>query len=157
LRKLNRTPEEKVALHEYLSRYPTGGMARRATIHLNALGDYSYRNHHLGARTVTTEKIRFQPLSAELSPASEESLRVIGSVIQNMPDVTLQIVFFQKNNRSLAQKRALAIKYFIQSEFPGIGSGRIGVSWFGEPQVISIKKKKRRIEESASFFTSVKQ
>lgn len=157
MRKLDRTPEEQVALHEYLARYPTGAMARRATTYLNALGDYTYRNHHLGGRTVTTEKIWFEPLSAKLSAASEESLNVIGSVVQNMQDGTLQIVFYQKNNQVLARNRALAIKHYIQKEFPRIGSQRIGVSWFGEPHVITVKKKKRKIDESASFFISVRR
>lgn len=156
LRRLGRTPEEKVALHEYLARYPTGAMARRATAHLNAIGDFTYRNHHLGARTATIEKIWFVPLTAELSPASEDSLDLIGSVIKNMQNGTLQVVFYQKNNPVLAKKRAVAIKRYLEKEFPGLGRRGIGVSWFGEPQVITVEKKKQKIDESASFFTSMR-
>ena len=66
MKRLGRTPEEKLAWHEYLSIYPSGAMARRATANLNYLSDFAYRNHKLGPRTITTEKIYFEPFSPKL-------------------------------------------------------------------------------------------
>lgn len=157
LRKLGRTPEERVALHQYLALYPSGAMARRATVHLNGLDDFTYRNHHLGARTITLEKIWFEPLSAKLNGASNDSLRVIGNITKNMEGADLQIVCFQKNNLQLAKQRARAIKGYLLEEFPEITPNRIGISWFAEPQVIEIKNKKKKVEESVSFFTTARK
>jgi len=127
-------------------------MARRAVDHLNQLNDFSYRNHQLGARTVTTEKIWFEPLSATLSKASSESLTVIGAIAENSKAGTLQIVAFQKNNKELAHRRALAVKHFLLDNFSGLKPGRIGVSWFAEPEQLVVNRKKLVIDESMSFF-----
>ncbi len=152
LKKLDRSPEELQAWQAYLSLYPSGAMARRATVHLNSLQDFSYRNHTLGARTITIEKIWFKPFSSVLSDASHESLRVIGAIAENTSKGKLQIVAYQKNNRELARSKALAIKNFLLEEFPAIPSERIGISWFAEPEVIQAGKMQLKIDESVSFF-----
>lgn len=152
LKKLGRTPEEKRGWHDYLASYPTGALARRATDNLNALGDFSFRNHHLGARTVTIEKIWFEPVTNRIDSASKESLQLIGSVLKNRPRGTLQVIAFQKKNKELAKIKATAIKRYILKEYPEISPKRIGISWFDQPQTIVINKKKRKIDESISFF-----
>jgi len=156
MKRLGRTPEEKLAWHEYLSLYPSGAMARRATANLNYLGDFAYRNHKLGPRTITLEKIYFEPFNATLSEASVESLNLVGGVFEKMKKGKLQIVTYQKNNKALAQKRAGAIKEYLIEEFSGLSAKRIGISWFAEPETITIRKKKLKIEESVSFFITQK-
>jgi tetratricopeptide (TPR) repeat protein len=156
MKRLGRTPEEKLAWHEYLSIYPSGAMARRATANLNYLGDFAYRNHTLGPRTITTEKIYFEPFSSKLSEASIESLNLVGGVVEKMNKGKLQIVSYQKKNKTLAQKRAGAIKKYLTEEFSGLSPQRIGISWFSEPQTLTIGKKKLKIDESVSFFITQK-
>lgn len=151
-----RTPEEQVAWLEYLSLYPSGKKARKATDHLNASRDFTFRNHTLGRRTVTTEKIYFEPLSAIISRASYESLDLVGGIFQNMDRGKLQVVVYQKNNKQLARDRAMAIKQYLVNEFPDITPADVGASWFSTPQKIKIKKKTVMIDESVSFFISTR-
>ncbi|WP_163337365.1 tetratricopeptide repeat protein [Desulfopila sp. IMCC35008] len=156
LKRLGRTPEEKIGWLEYLDYYPSGHMARRAVDHLNYLGDFSYRNHRLGPRTVTLEKIYFEPFSDRLSGNSVESLNLVGGIAEKMKKGKLQILVYQKNNKKLAKARATAIRQYLIEEFPGLPLKRIGISWFDSPQSFKIKKKKMKIEESVSFFISEK-
>lgn len=156
LHQLGRSPEERRGWLEYLSRYPSGAMALQATDYLNMLGDFTFRNHRLGARTVTTEKIWFEPFSSILDASSHESLNVIGSIFENLDTGTLQIVVYQKNNKDLAREKAQAIKRYLVDEFPSIKPNKIGVSWFSEPHKVTIKKKNLTIDESVSFFVTAK-
>lgn len=156
LNKLGRTPEERLAWLDYLNYYPSGDKALRATDYLNATREYSFKNHTLGKTTVTIEKIWFVPFESELDESSYESLLVIGNVFSDMKKGVLQIIVYQKNNKELARKRAIAIKNFLRAEFPSISSKRIGVSWFAEPQKTTIRGKKLTIDESVSFFVTKK-
>lgn len=156
LHRQGKTAEEKEAWIDYLSLYPTGGMAIRATEFLNAAGNYNFRNHTLGVRTVTTEKIRFLPLSSELADSSHESLMVLGTVFSHMGKGTLQVVTYQNKNKELAHARAVTIKKYLLTNIPSISSKQIGISWFAEPQKLTVKKKRRKIDESVSFFVTMK-
>lgn len=151
---LNRTPEERVAWLDYLELYPSGSKGRRAADYLNMAGNYNFRNQTLGSTTVTVEKIRFVPFAAALAEASDESLLLIGEVFQDMDKGTLQIVVYQKNNKELAKKRAIAVKQFLNSELPSLKTREIGVSWFAEPQQLTIKGKKLSVDEAVSFFVT---
>jgi tetratricopeptide (TPR) repeat protein len=152
---LGRTPEERIAWLDYLEQYPSGPKARRAADYLNMAGDFNFRNQTLGATTVTVEKIRFVPFTADLAEASYASLSLIGEVYQDMSkENTLQIVVFQKNNKELAKKRALSIKQFLYLEFPQIDNRPIGVSWFAEPQQLIIRDRNLLIDEAVSFFVT---
>jgi tetratricopeptide (TPR) repeat protein len=148
---LERTPEEKRAWREYLDLYPAGGLARKAANHLNLLGDFSYRNHTLGARTLTLKKITFEPFGAKLDPLSHPSLKLVGAVASNMGEGTLQVVAYQKNNRQLARKRAVSIRDYLLSEYPDL-DGRIGISWFAVPEEFTLAGRKLGLDESVRFF-----
>ncbi|NNK94890.1 MAG: hypothetical protein HKP41_11120, partial [Desulfobacterales bacterium] len=60
----------------------------------------------------------------------------------------------QKNNKELAKKRAIAVKQFLNSELPSLKTREIGVSWFAEPQQLTIKGKKLSVDEAVSFFVT---
>ena len=149
---LGRTPEEKLAWLEYMSLYPSGGLARRATDHLNMLSNFSYRNHTLAARTITLTKINFKPFKAKLDSSSYPSLKLVGATVSNMDKGTLQVVVYQKNNKTLARKRAVSIKKYLQETFPDLRGKRIGISWFSEAEKFKIAGKKLRSDESVRFF-----
>lgn len=152
LKALGRTPEERTAWLEYLALYPAGNLARRATDHLNVLGDFSYRNHTLGARTLTLQRIAFKPFAAELDPSSHPSLKLVGATAVNMGGGTLQVAVFQKNNTDLARARAVGIKKYLQNQFPDLRGDRIGISWFGVPEEFALAGRKLRADESVRFF-----
>lgn len=156
LNNLGRTPEERIAWLDYLNQHPAGEKARQATDYLNAVRDYNFRNHTLGKHTITIEKIRFVPFGSELVYSSYDSLYLVGEVFETLKRGSLQIVVYQKNNKELARKRAIAIKQFLVDEFPSISKKRIGISWFKEPQKKTIRGKKLTIDESVSFFVTKK-
>jgi len=151
---LDRTPEERIAWLDYLYQYPAGAKALRATDYLNMAGDFSFRNQTLGSTTVTVEKIRFVPFTATLAGASYESLYLIGELFEDMGMGTLQVVVYQKNNAELAKERAIAIKQFLHSEFSSLKTRQIGVSWFADPQKLTIGGKTLSIDEAVSFFVT---
>jgi len=155
LTKLSRKPEALEGWQGYLSCYPSGAMTRQAVVHLNNLGDFSFRNHSLRTRTVTIEKIYFQPFSARLARESYPSLQLIGAVYRTMKKGRLQIVVYQLNNKELAKKKALNIKRYLLKEYPEIGARNIGVSWFATPETITTGSAKQKLNDSVNFFISV--
>ncbi len=149
---LGRTPEEKTAWLQYLDRYPSGSLAIRATSHLNRLGDFSYRNHYLGRRTVTLTKIWFRPFTAELDPYSYPALDLVGATVSNMTKGTLQVVVYQKNDRELARQRAISVKKYLQQKYPALKGGRIRISWFDREEIFTADGRKQKSGESVRFF-----
>ncbi len=149
---LKRSPEEKAGWLSYLSKYPSGDLAIRATNHLNSMGDFSYRNHTLGGRTIPLAAIQFRPFTAILNKRSLRSLDVIGATVSNIGKVKLQILVFQENNKKLAKLRAVSIKKYLLSKFPALTTEKIGISWFDTPEKFKISGKSQINPESVRFF-----
>ncbi|MFC1829773.1 tetratricopeptide repeat protein [Thermodesulfobacteriota bacterium] len=157
LNKLRRTEEEKLAWKEYLDFYGAGPMARRATDHLNKLGDFSYRNYLIGLRTVTMRRIQFEPLTTELTSDSKDALKFLGEVLANAQNVSIHIVAYQKNNKKLAEQRAKSIKKYLLDRFSKLTSDRLKVAWFGVPETIKVGRKRFQENESINFLTFSKK
>ncbi|BHH85657.1 tetratricopeptide repeat protein [Desulforhopalus sp. 52FAK] len=155
-KKMGRKPEALEGWLEYLSYYPSGAMARKAVNHLNLLSDYSFRNYKLLSRTITSEKIYFQPFTAEIMPESKKSLEFIGNVAGKMKRGRLQVVVYQLKNKDLAKRKAINIKRYLLKTIPTLDKNDIGISWFDTPETIKISTKKRVINDSVSFFISSK-
>lgn len=151
---MGRKPEALDGWLEYLSYYPSGAMARTAVTHLNNLDNFSFRNYRLLARTVTVEKIYFEPFSAEISKSSYPSLELIGAIYNNMKKGRLQLVVYQLKNKELAKQKALNIKKFLLKNYPEIEKMAIGVSWFASPEIIKRPKGKKKVNDSITFFIS---
>jgi len=151
---LDRRAEERTGWLTYLDAHPSGALAIRAADHLNALGDFSYRNHRLGGRTITLSKIWFQPFSATLSPRALPSLDLVGATFSNLGQGRLQILVFLENDRELAKKRAITIKKYLLKRFPRLSDRSIGISWFDQPEVFRVEGKTVRNPESVRFFLS---
>ena len=154
MKQLGRTPEEKLAWQEYLAYYPSGAMARRAVLHLNALGDFEYRNYIIGRRTVTLKTIVFEPFTAKIGEDSRPSLDLLGIIMKNNSTVSIHIVTYQKKHKELAEARAKSIKTYLLKEFKEIKSSRLTVSWFDVPEKIKIDKKTFYNDESVNFITA---
>lgn len=153
LRKLNRDPEEKLAWKLYLQSFSEGGFARLATDRLNSLGDFSYRNYQLAARTLTLAEISFTPFSATLSASSQPSLDLLGATVANMDKGILQVIVYQQNNQQLAKMRATSIRDYLLRQFPQLqAQQRIRISWFAVPEELTILDKKLIRQESVQFF-----
>jgi tetratricopeptide (TPR) repeat protein len=152
LRKLGRTPEEIEAWKTYLAAYSDGAFARRATRYLNDYGRFDYRNHTLGKRTVTLHQVQFEPSSARIKKASIPSLKELARLTARMPKLVLHIVAYQKNNRNLAKMRAKSVKKFLLDQEQGIGSRRIKVSWFDQPETVKTRRNTHRLDSSINIF-----
>ncbi|MCJ7774013.1 MAG: tetratricopeptide repeat protein [Desulfobacterales bacterium] len=155
LNKLRRKKEEKPAWKEYLDFYPSGPMARRATDHLNSLGDFSYRNHLIGKRTITLRKIQFKPGSDRLTPEDKESLAFLGSVLRYAKDVSIHIVAYKIKDKQLAEKRAKSIKMYLLGYLESKGFHRLKVSWFDVSERIRVDGRIFTQDESVNFITAV--
>jgi len=154
LTRLDRKPEAVDGWLEYLSYYPSGAMTRRAVAHLNSLDDFSFRNYTLRSRTITIEKIYFDPLDVEITKGSLASLELVGAIYKNMKKGRLQLVVYQLNNKHLAKQKVIKMKRFLLKKYPEIDKKNIGISWFGSPEIIKTSKGKKKTNESASFFIS---
>ena len=155
LNKLHRRKEEKIAWKEYLDFYPSGPMARRAARHLNSLGDFSYRNHLIGKRTITLRKIQFKPDSDRLTSDDKRSLAFLGSILRYASDISIHIVAYTKKDKQLAEKRAKSIKKYLLGYLENKGFHRLKVSWFDAPERIRIDGRIFRQDESVNFITAV--
>ena len=142
----------KEAWLEYLKWYPAGRHALRATDHLNTLGDFSYENHFLGARTITLSEIKFQRTGNKVSVSSLPSLRLVGAIVSNHNKGTLQVVVYVNKNKQLAQQRAVEIKTTLLELFPAIARNRIQISWFGSSDKVSQGGKIYTKNESIRVF-----
>jgi len=157
LNRLKRSADERQAWIDYLSVYSGGPMARQATIHLNDMGDFQYRNYLIGSRTITLESIRFEPVSPEIQKSSYESLDILGNIMKNNQKVSVHIVTYQKNNAKLAEARAKSVKSYLLKNFPEIDSSRLILSWFGVSEQIKTEKKSFKADESVNFITVVQE
>jgi len=157
LNRLKKSAEERRAWIDYLSMYSSGPMARQATIHLNDIGDFQYRNYLIGSRNITLESIRFEPVSPEIQKSSCESLDILGNIMKNNQKVSVHIVTYQKNNAKLAEARAKSVKSYLVKKFPEIDSSRLILSWFGVSEQIKTEKKSFKADESVNFITVVQE
>ncbi|MEW5723442.1 MAG: tetratricopeptide repeat protein [Thermodesulfobacteriota bacterium] len=153
LGKLNRKKEEAAAFKEYLEYYPDGSLAREAARSLNERGDFSYRNHLIGVRTVTLEWIKFEPGTADLSAETLPSLNVIGELMSARKDFRLEIRSYYKGDQKLAQARGQAIKAFIVDQYPEVSADRVSVKAHGSAESIKAGRKVYSLSPSVSFWT----
>lgn len=153
LRIFKRTPEEINAWKAYLAIYATGPFAQKAASYLNQKGDFDYRNHVIGIRTITLPKIRFIHFSDKIHESSESTLNYVGQRVERYSQYTLHIIAYQLNNARLGENRAKSIKRYLLKEYPRIPSSRIKVSWFKQPETIKVGKATFKLDQSINFFT----
>ncbi len=154
--RLNRTPEETAAWKEYLRHYPHGALARKAVAHLNAGGDFQYRNHHIGKRLIPLASIAFEPFSATLTKTSKRALNYLGKAIMDYPNLQLRIVAYQQNNLQLARQRAHSVQTYLTTTTPALDAARIAANWFDVPETVQAGGNRFELHESVFFFTKLK-
>ena len=156
LQQLDRPDEEIDAWKGYLKHYPDGRWALRATDHLNALGDFSYRNFTIGYRRVTLARIPFSPGSAELPSRGKPSIQVLGSILSINEKIGLEISGYEKNDPALATARAKAVRDYLLQHFPTINPSRLKYGGKGDAEKVEIGDRTYRLNESISFVTTSK-
>ena len=156
LRKLGRTPEEINAWKKYLDAYSDGAFARTAADYLNRYGNFEYRNHIIGKRTLTLARVDFEPSSARIREISRPSLDELAQVVAKNPQLVLHIVAYQKNNRRLAEMRAKSVKKYLMDQERRLNGSRIKVSWFDKPETVKIDQKVYRLDSAVNFIGQAK-
>lgn len=155
LERLHRTREMRAELLVYLELYPDGAQARQGAEMLNEAGDFSWRNHAVGRRTVTLQAIDFSPAKAILTEDAQESLDVIGSIMSDKKDLELDVVAYVKGDPALARERALSVRNYITRMYPGISPDRLALSWFGAAETVHVNGARHDLPQSVNLFTRV--
>jgi tetratricopeptide (TPR) repeat protein len=153
LKELNRPAEEAQAWKDYLRYYPNGRWAIRAVDHLNALGDFSYRNFTIGYRRLNLKPIRFVPGSAVLETGSSESLQVLGEVLSINRRIRLKIIGYKNGNFKLAKVRAEAVRTYLLKNYPVIEPSRLSAQGSEHKETIQIGDRRYDRDESVSLVT----
>ena len=152
-RHYGRTPEEIQVWRIYLENFPQGANSRQAAEFLNTYGIFDYRNHLIGLRTITLQKIQFEPFTAKIDKSSRSTLDFLAKVFEKQPRFELHILAYQKNNKELAKARAKNIKRYLGEGNSRISAGRIKISWFDVPEKITVGGKRYSEDEAIDFFT----
>ena len=155
LKRLKRIPEEKNAWLEYLEYYPSGSFARNAVKNLNKMNNYEYKNHLIGFKTITLKNIEFTPFTSDITKESKPSLDVLGKILTENKKISIHIIAYQLNNKTLAKQKAIEIKKYILKNNKKIDSKRLKLSWFDQSKKFKIGRKNFIQNETIDFITVV--
>lgn len=148
--------QEHKDLLKYLKYYPDGHIALKAVSGLNLLGDYSWRNFYIGKRKVSFLAVKFTKNTAKIKTDTTASLKLLGAMLKNSPELSVDVVVYVKGNTSLAKARAIAVKKYITTYVPDVEKKQVMTSWFGESELVGAGKKSQLLSESVRFITHVK-
>lgn len=153
LNKLKQSTAEIEAWKAYLAIYPNGKWAIRAVDHLNAQGDFSYRNYSIGNRRIPLAHIGFSGNTGRLTPASKQSLNEIGSVLSINRKIHLRITAHEKGSKKLARHRANRVRDYLINGHPVIDPKRIDVSAKAGPERIKAGRRVFPLRSSIKIVT----
>ena len=156
LNKLHRFADEIAAWKDYLKVYSEGGWAIQAVDHLNARGNFDYRNYYIGYRRVPLKKLAFEGTTSILTNMTKSSMDIIGSILSINKKIDLRIVGYKNGNKSLAKKRATSIKDYLVANYPEIDSSRLTIEGIGAPEKITINWKIFSVDDSINLITTKK-
>lgn len=152
LSRLKRRSEAKQTWKKFLERYPEGAMALAAADHLNALGDFDFRNIQVGKRRIAIGPIAFDHQNVVL-PESGPVFDLIGEQLRTDPDFKLHIIVYLEGRPETAKRRSMAVRQAILSRLPEIDPERLPLSWFGVAQEVEAGGEFWALEESVHFVT----
>lgn len=155
LERLKRDREMKLAMHRYLENYPDAPLARQGVRMLNKAGDFTWRNHVIGLRTIPLKAVEFRPGTATLTENGEASLNSIGKMLNDKADLNVHVVAYVKGDTALAKARALAVREHIKREFPKVAPSRLAPSWFDKPENVKTDGGTHSLSQSVNIFTKV--
>jgi tetratricopeptide (TPR) repeat protein len=156
LNKLQRFSEEIDAWKDYLAYYPDGGWAIQAVDHLNARGNFAYRNFLIGYRKVPLKRIEFEDATVIFDESTKSSLDEIGSILSIGQEINLQIRGYKTGNKNLARKRAEIVKDYLITRYPDIESGRLTVAGTSSREKVQIGWKIFYLDDSLHMITTRK-
>jgi tetratricopeptide (TPR) repeat protein len=155
LERLKRFTEMKPALQRYLENYADAPLARQGVRMLNKAGDFTWRNHIIGMRTIPLRAVDFLPGSATLTERAATSLKSVGEILAEKTDLSVHVVAYVKGDNNLARERALAVRNFVSREYPEVTPERLAPSWFDKPENIKTDGRTHNLAQSVNIFTKV--
>jgi hypothetical protein len=153
LNRLQQYSKEVAAWKEYLNFYPQGKWAIRAVDHLNARGNFEYRNYTIGNDRVPLKQIRFEGLTNSLTADTISSVDAIGSILSVKTKIHLKIIGYQKGNESRGKKRADLLRNYLINNFSGIEPNRLTIKGIGKPEKIKIGSQEYSLGNSINVVT----
>ena len=156
LNRLQRFSEEVDAWKDYLAYYPDGGWAIQAVEHLNARGNFAYRNFLIGYRRVALKRIEFEDATVIFDENTKSSLDEIGSILSISQKISLKINGYKNGNKNLARKRAEVVKDYLITRYPDIESGRLTVAGTSSREKVQIGWKIYYLDDSLNMISTKK-
>lgn len=101
------------------------------------------RSQLLETGRLTTQSIRFETGSAELTNASRDSLRIIGGALSLMTDLRIEVGGHCDSrgeagtNQALSEARARAVVAFLIEQFPALAGDRLVAKGFGQSKPVA--------------------
>lgn len=152
-RKMGQQSEEREAWRQYLSHHRSGKWAWRAVSHLNNLGDFSYRSYQLGNRRIVLSQQAL--LGENTSPDDRErEIKTLALLLQENPDLDLNIVTFQEKDSETAKSRAQELKSLLLAATGEEIQSRIRLSWFGETETVTATTNPYHLSKGILIFGS---
>jgi len=119
------------AWKEYLDTYRSGVRAFRAVLHLNELGDFTYRSYQIGFR----KAILNQELLLGVDGAGrQEEIILLADLFSKSTGSILEIVVFQDKDTQQAGTQARLLKHQISDHLSVEEGKSVNISWFGQPE-----------------------
>lgn len=97
-----------------------------------------FRSQILETGRITSQSIRFETGSSELTLSSQDSLRVIGAALSSVTDLRVEVGGHcdprgeEANNQKLSEDRARAVVTFLTANFPSLAGDRLVAKGYGE-------------------------
>lgn len=136
-RKMQQVQNEIETWRRYLVHHRTGQKAFKAVERLNGYGNYSYRAYQIGARKVIISPESLFDPARSMSERSDE-LRPVAAILEKNKHLQLEIVVFADQAPERARHRAHIIKQLLTSTSAEEIGSRIGLSWLGCPQPVTV-------------------
>ncbi len=143
------------AWKEYLQVYRDGTRAFRAVLHLNELGDFTFRSYQIGYRKI----ILNQEVLLGVNPAGkQDEIELLTDFFKKASGDVLEVIVFLENDMRLAGSHASNLKHHISDNLAGSDGKTVNISWFGQPErMITTSGKKFWLGKGLLIFSKPQQ
>lgn len=131
---LDNEPMEKQFLKHYLNLYRTGKWAYRAVDHLHRLDDFTYRIFRIGIHHLV---LNVSDLLQTGSVVQKKELEILADAVNRTPHQELQIIVYNKENKSEAKETALNLRNQLLDQMSSDNHVPIMVSWFDTAETVN--------------------
>lgn len=151
LKQLNDKDQGIDAFKRYLSLYRTGKWAYRAVLHLNQLGDFSFRSYLIGKQKVV---LHMEALLDPQSAAYKSEMATLVQALGNTAGQELHMVVFINSDKTAARAAALDLRHQLIEQLGPQHGVPVRISWFDAVETISVaENSQKKLSPSLLIFT----